>query len=80
MRTAVLMGLRGLWAIVLTGSAAAALPSNCTEAGTTVTCTYSPGPEATFVVPAGVGSVHVTATGGAGESNGFVGAAGLELR
>ena len=48
---AVLMGSCGLWAIALTGSAAAALPSNCTEAGTTVTCTFSAGTEGTFAVP-----------------------------
>ena len=45
-------------ALALAGSAAA-LPSNCTQSGATVTCTYSPGPEGTFVVPPGVTSVHV---------------------
>jgi hypothetical protein len=63
---AVMVGVCGLWAIALTGSAAAALPSNCAELGTTVTCTYAPGPQGTFVVPAGVGSVPVIADGGAG--------------
>jgi hypothetical protein len=63
---AVLMGLGGLWAIVLTGSAAA-LPSGCVESGMTVTCTFSTaGSEGTFVVPAGVNSVHVVADGGGG--------------
>ena len=45
---------------------AANLPSNCTQSGTTVTCTFSPGPEGTFAVPAGVASVHVVATGQGG--------------
>ena len=64
--SAVLMGSCGLWAIALAGPAAAVLPSNCAQAGSTVTCTFSPGPEGTFAVPAGVGSVHVVAVGGAG--------------
>ncbi|MBV9681339.1 MAG: choice-of-anchor D domain-containing protein [Solirubrobacterales bacterium] len=73
--SAVSFGAYCLWAIALTGSAAAALPSNCAEVGTTVTCTYSPGPEGTFVVPAGVGSVRVVATAANGGTT-FIGQGG----
>src|SRR3984957_7673618 len=45
---------------------ASTLPSNCTESGATVTCTFSAGPEGTFTVPDGVSSIHVVAVGGAG--------------
>jgi hypothetical protein len=70
----VLMGLCGLWAIALTGSAAA-LPSNCAEAGTTVTCTYSAGSEGMFAVPLGADSVHVVATAASGATT-FIGVGG----
>ena len=44
-----------------------AAPSCSTTSGTT-TCTFAPtGAEDTFVVPAGVSSVHVVATGAHGE-------------
>jgi hypothetical protein len=62
--------LLGLWALALAGSAAA-LPSNCTQLGATVTCTFSPGSEGTFAVPANVSGVHVVANGGAGAGNGL---------
>jgi hypothetical protein len=58
--------LSSLWALALAGSAAA-LPSSCSQSGTTVTCMFSAqGSEGTFAVPAGVTSVHVVASGGAG--------------
>ncbi|WP_430336215.1 hypothetical protein [Rhodococcus sp. ACT016] len=53
------------------GVASAALPTECAQAGTTVTCTYNyTGAEAALPIPAGVNSVQVTATGG---NNGNVG-------
>jgi hypothetical protein len=60
----------------------AALPSNCGEVGTTVTCTFSTvGSEGTFVVPVGVASIHVVADGAAGTSNanGFSPGAGAQV-
>jgi fibronectin type III domain protein len=45
---------------------ASTLPSNCTASGTTVTCTFSAGPEGAFTVPNGVSTVHVVAVGAAG--------------
>jgi hypothetical protein len=63
-------GLALAAAVVSAGQASAApaaLPSNCTHSGPTVTCTYGyTGNEQTFTVPAGVTSVHVTAIGAAG--------------
>ena len=65
-----------LAAAVLAGPARAALPSNCSPATLTVTCTYGyTGAEQTFAVPAGVTSVHVVAVGAAG-GLGNLGAAG----
>src|SRR5215468_5177306 len=59
-------GLLAMSALALAGSAAA-LPSNCTQSGITVTCTFSTaGQEGTFAVPANISSVHVVADGGAG--------------
>jgi centrosomal CEP192-like protein len=72
-------------AVVLTvfgvSQANAALPSNCAEAGTTVTCTYSSaGTEGTFAVPLGVGSLHVVAAGGGGGGSlGGSGGAGAQV-
>ena len=78
----VVMGLCALWAVALAGSAAA-LASNCTESGSTVTCTFSStGSEQTFTVPAGVSSVTATAVGGvgaAGNSGGGAGGFGAEV-
>lgn len=54
---------------------AAALPSNCTASGATVTCTYNSGSEGTFTVPAAVSSIHVVATGSGGHTT-FAGAGG----
>lgn len=44
---------------------AAGLPSECSQTGATVTCTYTSGTNP-FTVPAGVSSLHVVAIGGAG--------------
>jgi hypothetical protein len=63
---AVAAGLSALWALALAGSAAAALPSNCSESGTAVTCTYTGAGTYTFTVPGGVSSLDVTAVGAAG--------------
>lgn len=48
------------------GTPAVGLPSECSAAGTTVTCTYTSGSNP-FTVPAGVIAVHVDAVGGTGE-------------
>lgn len=57
-------------------SSAAALPSNCSQSGSTVTCTYaSTGAEQTFAVPIGVTGVHALAIGGTGEGTGEAGGA-----
>ena len=70
-------GLLGVSVIAFVGSAAAALPSGCSEVGSTVTCTFaSTGSEQAFAVPEGVGSVQVVAVGAAGGTSVFGGAAG----
>jgi len=75
-------GLSALWALSLPGSAAA-LPSNCSQSGSTVTCTFSStGSDQAFTVPAGVSSVKVTAIGGvgaAGTANGGAGGLGAKV-
>jgi hypothetical protein len=72
-------GLSALWALALAGSAAA-LPTNCSQSGSTVTCTFSyTGSEQTFTVPAGVSAVAITAVGapgGAGFPNGATASSG----
>jgi uncharacterized repeat protein (TIGR01451 family) len=47
----------------------ATLPAECSQAGATVTCTYTAGSNA-FTVPGGVSTLHVVAIGGMG-GNGF---------
>jgi hypothetical protein len=57
---------------------AAALPSGCTQSGTTVTCTYTSGGEHQFVVPSAVTSVTATAVGAEGGNDfGFNNPGGL---
>jgi Bacterial Ig-like domain (group 3) len=72
-----------LFALAVTSPAAAALPSNCSQSGSTVTCTFSAtGSEQTFTVPAGVSSVTATAVGGvgaAGTANGGAGGLGATV-
>ncbi len=67
-------GLALLAAVVSAGQASAApaaLPANCTQSGSTVTCTYSyTGAEQTFTVPPGVSSVQITVVGAPGASGG----------
>ena len=64
-------------AVLAADPARAALPSNCAQTGTTVTCTYSyTGAEQAFTVPADVTSVHVVAVGAAGATTVFGGAPG----
>ena len=66
-----------LAAVLVAEPARAALPSNCAQTGTTVTCTYSyTGAEQAFTVPADVTSVHVVAVGAAGATTVFGGAPG----
>ena len=62
-----------LWAVALAGSASAATPCGAggvfSQSGAGATCTYAyTGSEDTFTVPAGVGSVGVTAVGAPGGS------------
>src|SRR5437660_999235 len=63
----------GLWGVGLAGSASA-LPSNCSQSGNTVTCTYTGAGTYTFTVPVGVSSLDVTAVGAAGGGPGGPGA------
>ena len=59
-------GCSALLALVLAGSAAA-LPSNCSQSGNTVTCTFSEtGGSQSWPVPAGVGSATFVVDGAAG--------------
>ena len=71
-------GLAVLWGVVLVGSARATLPSNCSQSGSTVTCTYTGAGNYTFTVPGGIDSLDVTAVGAAGGTgfNGVVPLAG----
>ncbi len=55
---------------VISGVARAALPTGCTQAAQTITCTYTSGSNA-FTVPARVSSISVLAIGGAGGSSVF---------
>jgi hypothetical protein len=63
---AVAAGLSALWALALAGSAAA-LPSNCPQSGSTVTCTFGyTGGAQTWTVPAGVTSATFDVQGAQG--------------
>jgi hypothetical protein len=54
------------WLVALQGTALA-LPADCSLSGQTVTCTYNTqGQTAQLTVPSGVGSIQVSAVGGAG--------------
>jgi uncharacterized repeat protein (TIGR01451 family) len=67
--TAVLMlAMSALWTVAGAPPASAALPAECTQSGTTVTCTYTSG-DNVFVVPTGVSSLHVVAIGGRGSDS-----------
>jgi hypothetical protein len=85
-RLAVVVPLGLLAAYGVGGSAASALPSNCSQAGDTVTCTFGfTGTPTTWTVPAGVTSAALTlygGSGGAGSTNvgvGGPGGAGAEV-
>lgn len=63
-------------AAALAGPAMASLPSNCSQSGSTVTCTYTGAGTYSFTVPGGVSSLDVEAAGarggsGAGGPEGF---------
>jgi Fibronectin type III domain len=59
---------------------ASTLPSNCTESGATVTCTYSAGPEGTFAVPDSVSNIDVVVVGaGGGATLGGSGGPGAQV-
>lgn len=61
------VGAFSLGLLTLAGSAAAALPLGCSEASSTVTCTFSfTGAAQSFVIPAGVDSITVRADGAQG--------------
>ena len=80
-RLAVVVPVGLLVAYGVGGSAASALPTNCSQAGTTVTCTFGEtGAPVTWAVPAGVTSAALTLYGGSGGSSGgsAVGGAGAE--
>ena len=53
-------------AALLPGQARAALPTDCSQSGNTVTCTYMTQGESQFVDPNGVGSVTATVVGAQG--------------
>jgi hypothetical protein len=85
----VVVGRRSLLAAALAGAvtvggavfvapgAWAALPSECTQTGRTVTCSYaSTGAEQTFTVPTGVSEVGVTAIGAPGNDGAAPGGQG----
>ena len=69
------IGCLVFWAVALAGSAGA-LPSNCTQSGSMVTCTYSGAGTYTFAVPAEVSSLDVTAVGAGGGQGDYGGAGG----
>lgn len=77
-RLAVVVPLGMLAAYGVGGSSAAALPSNCSQTGGTVTCTFGfTGTPATWTAPTGVKSAGLTMYGGSGAAgSGFVGAGG----
>ena len=58
--------------LVISGPAPAALPGNCTQSGSTVTCAwYSAGaPDQSFTVPASIERLDVEAVGAAGGQSG----------
>ena len=73
-----MVGLFSFGSLTLAGSAAAALPSGCSEAASTVTCSFSfTGAAQSFTVPSGVNSITVTAFGaqGGGDAGGLGGEA-----
>src|SRR4051812_48597942 len=68
-RTRVIVGAVALIsAATFTVTQAGALPAGCTQAGQTVTCTFTSGSNA-VPIPVGTSSVHVIAIGGAGSAN-----------
>jgi len=63
----------GFWALTL-GDQAYALPSNCSLASSTVSCTFAEtGAAQDFVVPSGVTAITVDAYGAQGGSSGGTG-------
>jgi hypothetical protein len=66
---AAMVGLWALWVVAFVGSASAALPAGCSEAGSTVTCAFGEtGGEQTWTVPAGVTSAAFDVQGAQGGS------------
>lgn len=71
-----LAAMLGVMGFALGGTASAsALPSNCVQSGTTVTCSFAySGAEQTLSLPAGVSQVSITAVGAPGGEGGGNGA------
>ena len=67
-----LIALLPLVGVFGVGQARAALPSNCDQSGTDVSCQFSftGAPDQAFKVPAGIGSVDVVAVGAPGGASG----------
>jgi Bacterial Ig-like domain (group 3)/Domain of unknown function DUF11 len=82
-RTAPAAAGLALAAAVIPAGAAAAQPSNCSQSGSTVTCTFTEsGAAVTWPVPAGLTSAALTLYGGSGgsaSSSGGAGGAGAEV-
>ncbi len=67
--SAAVVSVVALWTLGWSASALAVLPSNCSQSGQTVTCTYAyTGAEQTLAVPLGVTSVNIAAVGAPGGS------------
>ncbi len=67
---ATLVAVLAVFLVLGAGAAFAALPTGCTQSGTTVTCTFTGGlpfgSTTPFTVPSGISSLHVLAVGGTG--------------
>ena len=73
-RSVAMVGVISFGWLTLVGSAAAALPSGCSEAASTVTCSFSfTGAAQSFTVPSGVNSITVSAFGAQGGGSGGLG-------
>ena len=75
------VGLCSFGSLALAGSAAAALPAGCSEAASTVTCSFFfTGAAQSFAVPSGVDSITVAAFGAQGGGVGGAGGLGGEAQ
>ena len=69
-RTMLALVALGVW-IAASAPAAIALPAECTQSVTTVTCTYTTPGDHVFVVPSGVSVIHGAAIGGRGGDSSY---------